>query len=84
MREWSVYIVKCSDGSLYCGITKDIEARLKKHNAGTASIYTRSRLPVVLVAIESGFTISEALKLERKIKDLPRSKKLDWVALHKI
>jgi putative endonuclease len=68
MLVYSVYLVRCSDNSLYCGITNDIEERLACHNSGKASKYTRSRLPVRLVCSVTGFTKSEALKLEHKIK----------------
>ena len=46
--EWCVYIVECADGTLYTGITNDLERRLDEHNAGTGARYTRSRRPVVL------------------------------------
>jgi predicted GIY-YIG superfamily endonuclease len=46
---WFVYILRCADGTLYTGITKDVDRRTKQHNAGTASWYTRSRRPVKLV-----------------------------------
>jgi len=55
-RDWSTYLLKCSDGSLYCGVTKDMENRLIKHNEGTASKYTRSRLPVKLAAAKGHLT----------------------------
>src|SRR3989339_520579 len=67
---------KCADGSLYCGITNDLENRLEKHSQGTASKYTASRLPVELVASKDGLTKSEALKLELKIKKLPAKEKV--------
>ena len=73
---WTVYLVQCSDGSLYTGITTDLDRRLAAHNAGTASRYTRSRLPVKLVHEEKGFTHSTALKREAAIKRLARPKKL--------
>lgn len=77
---WTVYLVRCRDGSLYTGITTDLDRRLAAHNAGTASRYTRSRLPVKLVHEELGFTHSSALKREAAIKRLPRSKKLALLA----
>ena len=77
---WTVYLVRCRDGSLYTGITTDLDRRLAAHNAGTASRYTRSRLPVRLVHEESGFTHSTALKREAAIKRLPRSKKVELLA----
>ena len=49
MAGWYVYIVRCSDGSLYTGITKDVEARVSMHNAGRGAKYTRARRPVELV-----------------------------------
>jgi len=55
-KNWSSYLLKCSDGSLYWGVTKNMENRLIKHNEGTASKYTRSRLPVKLAAIKGHFT----------------------------
>jgi predicted GIY-YIG superfamily endonuclease len=72
---WYVYIVRCDDGSLYTGIAKDIERRLAQHNAGTASRYTRSRLPVELVYQEEQLTQSAALKRELAIKKLSRKAK---------
>ena len=75
-KSWIVYLLKCSDGSLYCGITNDLNARLEKHNQGTASKYTASRLPVEVVAFKKDLTKSEALKLELKIKKLPAKEKI--------
>ena len=49
MRAW-VYLLRCADGSLYCGWTTDVDRRLREHNAGTASRYTRPRTPVALAA----------------------------------
>jgi predicted GIY-YIG superfamily endonuclease len=72
---WFVYIVRCADGSLYTGIAKDLGKRLEKHNAGTASRYTRSRLPVVLVYQEEPTTKGKALKRELAIKALSRKAK---------
>ena len=72
---WFVYILRCSDGSLYTGITKDVEGRLKRHNAGTASRYTRSRLPVTVEYHEQQPNHSMALKRELAIKALPRQLK---------
>ena len=77
---WTVYLVRCRDGSLYSGITTDLVRRLAAHNAGTASRYTRSRLPVKLVHEEPGFTHSSALKREAAIKRLSRPKKLELSA----
>lgn len=76
---WVVYILECSDKSLYTGITNNLEKRVKKHNDGTASKYTRSRRPVVLVKFFEVLDKSSALKLEYKIKQLPKEKKLTYV-----
>lgn len=75
-KDWLVYLLKCSDKSLYCGVTKDLEARIFKHNTGTASKYTRSRLPVELVAVRKDLTKTEAFKLEYQIKKLPVQSKI--------
>jgi putative endonuclease len=74
--KWVVYLVRCSDNSLYCGISNDFKSRLIEHNSGKGAKYTRSRRPVELVAISPEMTKSEALKLEYRIKQLPADKKL--------
>lgn len=75
MSEWFVYILRCADDTLYTGITNDLIRRCDQHNAGTASRYTRSRLPVVLVYHEAEATRSLALKRELAIKALSRQQK---------
>ena len=72
---WLVYILRCDDGSLYTGITNDLIRRCEQHNAGTASRYTRSRLPVVLVYQEAQGNRSVATKRELEIKALSRQEK---------
>lgn len=74
-QSWFVYILRCADCSLYTGITTDIPRRLKQHGAGTASRYTRSRLPVVLAFEEPQAGRSDALKRELAIKALSRTAK---------
>lgn len=71
-----VYLLRCSDGTLYCGWTTDLDARLKAHNSGKGAKYTRSRLPVELVYSESYEDRHEALSREWHIKRLPRKEKL--------
>jgi predicted GIY-YIG superfamily endonuclease len=74
-----VYLLRCADGSLYCGWTTDVERRLAAHGKGTASRYTRSRGPVELAAV---FEVSDrpaALREEARIKRLPRAAKLKLV-----
>ena len=77
---WLVYLLRCRGGSLYCGITNDLPKRLKAHNAGRASRYTRSRLPVALAYAEPQRSKSAALKREAAIKKLPRPQKLKLLA----
>ena len=72
---WFTYIVRCVDGSLYTGITNDLNRRCEQHNAGTASRYTRSRLPVVLEYQEAQRSRSVATKRELEIKALSRQEK---------
>jgi putative endonuclease len=75
-RFWVCYILRCSDDTLYCGITIDLEKRLAAHNQGTAAKYTRARVPVELVFTESCTDKSAALKREMEIKSLSRTGKL--------
>ena len=74
-----VYLLRCADDSLYCGWTTDVERRLAAHGAGTASRYTRSRLPVELAAVVAVADRSAALREEARIKRLPRDAKLRLV-----
>ena len=73
---WQTYIIKCNDGSLYTGITIDLEKRLAAHNAGKGAKYTASRRPVQLVYREEAANRSEASKRENTIKTLNRNDKL--------
>ena len=74
--EWRVFLVRCVDNSLYCGITNDLDSRLKDHNSGKGAKYTRSRRPVELAGVSPKMTKSEALKLEYRVKQLPADKKI--------
>ena len=74
------YLLRCSDGTLYCGWTDNIEKRLAAHNSGKASKYTRSRLPVKLVYVETFDTKQEAMSSEARIKQLSRREKLALVS----
>jgi putative endonuclease len=74
-----VYILTCSDGTLYTGWTTDLAGRLAAHQAGRGARYTRTRLPVKLVYQETCPDRSSAMKRERAIKKLPRVKKLALV-----
>lgn len=73
---WHCYLLECADGTLYCGITNDLDKRLAAHNTGEGAKYTRGRTPVKLVYREHCADKSAALKREREIKALSRSMKL--------
>ncbi len=74
---WHVYILECADGTLYTGITTDLERRIEEHNSSALGAkYTKVRRPVVLKHSESFETRSEALKREHAIKQLDRAGKL--------
>ncbi len=75
-KKWVVYLIRCSDKSLYCGISNDIKNRLMMHNSGKGAKYTKSRKPVELFDVSPEMTKSEALKLEYRIKQLPADKKI--------
>jgi len=72
---WFLYILRCQDGSLYTGVTKDLERRLQQHNQGTASRYTRTRRPVAMVYHEPCRDRTAALVRECAVKALPRPRK---------
>lgn len=76
-----VYLLRCADGSLYCGWTTDPERRLRQHQAGTASRYTRRRLPVELALLIPAADRSAALREEARIKRLSRAEKLALIAV---
>jgi putative endonuclease len=79
MRVASVYLLRCADGSLYCGWTTNIQRRLAAHRSGTASRYTRGRRPVELAVVISVGDRSAALREEARIKRLPRAAKLQLI-----
>ena len=80
MSDWTVYMLRCADGTLYTGIAKDAAARLKTHNAGRGAKYTRTRRPVSLIWSEPAPCRSSASKREYAIKQLRRSEKLALIA----
>ena len=75
-------MLRCRDGSLYTGSAKNVEARLRKHEQGRASRYTRARLPVTLVWWRRVRTWSKALREEYRIKQLRRAEKEALVLAH--
>lgn len=72
---WYLYILRCGDGTLYTGITTDVQRRLDAHRTGKGAKYTRGRGPLELVYQEECATHSDALKRELEIKSLPRVEK---------
>ena len=74
-----VYILRCADGTLYCGWTTDLEKRLTAHNGGNGAKYTRSRLPVELVYYEEYGDRHDALSREWHIKRMSREEKMRLV-----
>lgn len=80
---WYVYLLRCADGSLYTGITKDVNRRCRQHNDGTASRYTRSRRPTKLAYQEEHVSTSAALKREAAIKAMSRREKLALIRRRK-
>jgi len=78
--KWFIYILECADGTLYTGITNDLDRRIKQHNEGKGAKYTRGRGPCTLVKFFTRNTKSDALKLERKIKKLSKEEKLKFNA----
>ncbi len=77
-----IYVLRCSDNSLYCGITNNLEKRLQDHNKGLSKSakYTRAKRPVKLVYSEKYDTKSAALKREYEIKQMPKDKKEALIA----
>ena len=73
---WYVYMLRCGDGTLYTGITDNVEKRLSAHRAGKGAKYTRGRSPLELVYVEEQLDKSAALRREIAIKTLPRKEKL--------
>lgn len=79
MKPWYLYIVLCSDDSLYTGITTDVRRRLHEHNTGRGAKYTKGRGPVQLVHLRQFTNRSEASKAESKIKKLRRRQKFSII-----
>ena len=79
MNENYTYILRCADGTYYCGWTNNLDRRLKAHNEGKGAKYTRSRRPVALVYYEAFSTKEEAMRREYEIKQLTRKKKEELI-----
>lgn len=78
-QAWHIYLLACADGTLYCGVTTDLARRLAEHQAGTASKYTRARLPVALLAHAPCADKSAALRLELAVKSKSKATKLAFL-----
>ena len=79
MNKWFVYILECNDGSLYTGVTNDLNRRIKQHNAGKGAKYTRMKRPVKLVYSKEIENKSEAFKMEYQIKQLSKKEKISLI-----
>jgi putative endonuclease len=77
---WFVYVARCSDDTLYVGIARDVAARIAQHDAGRGARYTRGRGPLRVLATRRCASHGDALRLERAMKQLPRTEKLAIVA----
>jgi putative endonuclease len=77
---WFVYVARCADGSLYCGIALDVAARIAEHEAGTGARYTRGRGPLEVVAVRRCRGKGRALRLEYAFKQLTRAQKVSAIA----
>lgn len=82
-KEWVLYMLRCRDGSLYTGITNNLEKRLEAHRSGKGAKYTRGRCPLELVYTEKCEDHSAALKREVEIKKLSRDEKIQLIGANK-
>ncbi|HZX96936.1 MAG TPA: GIY-YIG nuclease family protein [Myxococcales bacterium] len=76
---WCVYVIRCGDGTLYAGITNDLEQRIAAHRSGRGARYTRGRGPLTLLHQEPARTRSAALKREYQLKRMRREAKLAFL-----
>jgi putative endonuclease len=72
---WFLYLARCADGTLYCGIARDVVARIAQHDAGTGAKYTRGRGPLTVVLVRRCRDKGRALRLEHAVKQLSRAEK---------
>ena len=80
MKDYFIYILKCSDDSYYTGVTNNLEKRINEHQSGLIKGYTSSRLPVKLVFLERFTDINDAIRFEKQVKGWTRKKKLELIA----
>ena len=76
---WYVYVARCADGTLYCGVARDVSARIAEHDAGKGARYTRGRGPLELLATQRCRSQGLALRIEHAVKGLTRVEKLELV-----
>ena len=81
MNDWKVYVLECSDGSLYTGITKDVDRRASQHRRGKGAKYTKGRLPIEVLEVLSGLDKGTALRVESFVKKCPKKLKLRAIRL---
>jgi putative endonuclease len=79
---WRLYILECGDGTLYTGVTNDVDRRVRQHQEGKGARYTRTHGPVVLVHTEECGSRSQALSRECAVKSLPRRRKEELILGH--
>jgi len=79
MSTWYVYLLRCNDNSLYCGVTTDPERRLNEHNNGTGAKYTRARLPVTMKAFEKFPDKKSAYRAEYAVKQKKAAHKIEFL-----
>jgi putative endonuclease len=72
---WFVYLARCSDGTLYCGVARNVAERIAKHDAGKGARYTRGRGPLTMLAVRKCRSHGDALRLELAVKRLTRQEK---------
>jgi putative endonuclease len=77
---WTIYLLRCADGSLYTGLARDLAARVAAHNAGRGAKYTRARLPVTVAWSRGRQPPTDARRIEPALKRLTRAEKLQLVA----
>ena len=82
-QTWKLYIIRCGDGTLYTGITVDVDHRFAMHQSGKGAKYTRGRGPLELVYIEECGTHTEALRREIAVKRLSRQEKMKLIENNK-
>lgn len=84
MKPWFLYVVRCADGSLYTGISTDVERRIHAHNTKKGAGYTKHRGPVTLLHAEGPLTESSARKCELAVKRLTRPEKEAWIKYRRL